>query len=308
MGLFDGKVAIVTGSGRGVGRAEAMLLASEGAKVVVNDLGGGVDGAGNDAKVADLVVQEIKDKGGQAAANYDDISSVEGADSLVWTALSKFGRLDILINNAGILRDKTLLNMTENDWDLVMKVHAKGTFLCTRAAARFMRTQGQGGAIVNTTSISGLAGNFGQANYGAAKLAIYGLTKICAMEFARNNIRVNCVSPSGFTRMVASIPGAGGSQLPDGVKMEDVNSVEPTARLAIFFASDQLSKKLTGRVMGSNGGIFGNKVCEYKMMISEGFEKKDGMLTLDELAANIDKMLFKEPDITMASGRSAPRT
>ncbi|MCG2750563.1 MAG: SDR family oxidoreductase [Desulfobacteraceae bacterium] len=306
MGLFDGKVAIVTGAGRGVGRSEAMLLAAEGAKVVVNDLGGGVDGAGNDAKVADLVVQEIKNAGGQAAANYDDISTVEGADSLVWTAQSKFGRLDILINNAGILRDKTLLNMTENDWDLVMKVHAKGTFVCTRAAARFMRTQGQGGAIINTTSISGLAGNFGQANYGAAKLAIYGLTKICAMEFARNNIRVNCVSPSGFTRMVASIPGAG-SQLPDGVKMEDVNSVEPTARLAIFFASD-LSKQLTGRVMGSNGGIYGNKVCEYKMMISEGYEKKDGMLTLEDLAANIDKVLFKEPDITMAAGRSAPRT
>ena len=306
MGLFDGKVAIVTGAGRGVGRAEAMLLAEEGAKVVVNDLGGGVDGSGKDAKVADLVVQEIKDAGGQAAANYDDISTVEGADSLVWTALSKFGQLDILINNAGILRDKTLLNMTENDWDLVLKVHAKGTFLCTRAAARIMRTQGKGGAIVNTTSISGLAGNFGQANYGAAKLGIYGLTKISAMEFSRNKIRVNCVSPSGFTRMVASIPGAG-SQLPEGVKIEDVNSVMPTARLAIFLASD-LAKNLTGRVMGSNGGIFGNKVCEYKMMISEGYEKKDGMLTLNDLADNIDKILFKEPDITMAAGRSAPRT
>ena len=306
MGLFDGKVAIVTGSGRGVGRAEAMLLAKEGAKVVINDLGGGVDGQGNDAKVADLVVQEIKDAGGQAAANYNDISTVEGADSLIWTALSKFGRVDILINNAGILRDKTLLNMGENDWDLVMQVHAKGSFLCTRAAARIMRTQGTGGAIINTTSISGLAGNFGQANYGAAKMGIYALTKISAMEFAKAGIRVNCVGPSGFTRMVASIPGAG-SNLPEGVKIEDVNSVEPTARLAIFLASD-LAKDLTGRVMGSNGGIFGNKVCEYKMMISEGYEKTDGMLTIEELAENIDKILFKEPDITMASGRSAPRS
>ena len=307
MGLFDGKVAIVTGAGRGVGRAEALLLAEEGAQVVVNDLGGGVDGSGNDAKVADLVVQEIKDAGGQGAANYNDISTIEGADGLVWTALSKFGKVDILINNAGILRDKTLLNMSEADWDIVLKVHTKGTFLCTRAAARIMKAQGTGGAIVNTTSISGLAGNFGQANYGAAKLGIYGLTKICAMEFARMGVRVNCVSPSGFTRMVASIPGAGGSDLPEGVKMEDVNSVLPTARLAIFFASD-LAKKLTGRVMGSNGGIFGNKCCEYKMTISEGYEKKDGMLTVEEIAENIDKILCKEPDITMASGRSAPRT
>ena len=306
MGLFDGKVAIVTGSGRGVGRAEAMLLAEEGAKVVINDLGGGVDGSGNDAKVADLVVQEIKDAGGQAAANYNDISTVEGADSLIWTALSKFGRVDILINNAGILRDKTLLNMGESDWDLVMQVHAKGSFLCTRAAARIMRTQGDGGAIVNTTSISGLAGNFGQANYGAAKMGIYALTKISAMEFAKAGIRVNCVGPSGFTRMVASIPGAG-SNLPEGVKIEDVNSVIPTARLAIFLASD-LAKDLTGRVMGSNGGIFGNKCCEYKMMISEGYEKKDGMLTIEELSENIDKILFKEPDITMGSGRAAPRS
>ena len=306
MGLFDGKVAIVTGAGRGVGRAEAMLLASEGAKVVVNDLGGGVDGSGNDAKVADLVVQEIKDAGGEAAGNYNDISSVEGADGLIWTALSKFGKVDILINNAGILRDKTLLNMAEADWDIVLKVHAKGTFLCTRAAARIMKAQGTGGAIVNTTSISGLAGNFGQANYGAAKLGIYALTKISAMEFARMGVRVNCVGPSGFTRMVASIPGAGGD-LPDGVKMEDVNSVLPTARLAAFLASD-LAKDLTGRVMGSNGGIFGNKCCEFKMTVSEGYEKKDGMLTIEDLAENIDKILCKEPDITMGSGRPTPRT
>lgn len=298
MGLFDGKAAIVTGAGRGVGKAEAMILAEEGASVVVNDLGGGVDGSGADAKVADLVVEEIKAAGGNAAANYSDISNIDGVDALIWTAMSKFGKLDVMINNAGILRDKTMLNMTEAEWDIVLQVHAKGTFLCSRAAARLMKTQGNGGAIINTTSISGLAGNFGQANYGAAKLAIYGLTKINAQEFARAGIRVNCVGPSGYTRMVASIPGAGMTE----EQAEQYSSVVPTARLAVFLASD-LAKDVTGRVMSSHGGTKINKISEFKMMNSEGFQKDDGMLSFQEIADNFDKMIFSEPDITMASGQ-----
>jgi len=299
MGLFDGKVAIVTGAGRGVGRAEALLLAQEGASVVVNDLGGTVDGAGRDTKVADQVVKEINEAGGKAAANYSDISDLDGADALIWTALSKFGRLDVLINNAGILRDRTALNMSVYDWDLVLQVHAKGTFLCSRAAARIMKTQGSGGAIVNTTSISGLAGNFGQSNYGAAKMAIYALTKIYAMEFVKVGIRVNCVSPSGWTRMVTSISGAKDRAKQE--EMEKIISVEPTARLAVYLASD-LAKKLTGRVMGSHGGIKGNKISEYKMINSEGVQKDGGMFTIEEIAENIDKMLCPEADITMRSG------
>ncbi|MCP4753274.1 MAG: SDR family oxidoreductase [Proteobacteria bacterium] len=297
MGLFDGKVAIVTGAGRGVGRAEAMLLASEGASVVVNDLGGGVGGDGKDAKVADEVVAEIKDAGGNAVANYSDISDLDGVDAMVWTATSKFGKLDIMINNAGILRDRSMLNMTEAEWDIVLKVHAKGTFLCSRAAARLMKTQGNGGAIVNTTSISGLAGNFGQANYGAAKLGIYAMTKINAMEFARAGIRVNCVSPSGYTRMVSSIPGVEMTEK----QAEEYSSVMPTATLAVFLASD-LAKDLTGRVMGSHGGSKINKISEYKMMNSEGFQKDGGMFSMQEIADNIEKMLFSEPDITMRAG------
>ncbi|MEE8399621.1 MAG: SDR family NAD(P)-dependent oxidoreductase [Desulfobacterales bacterium] len=296
MGLFDGKVAIVTGAGRGVGRAEAMILAEEGASVVVNDLGGSVDGTGKDAKVADEVVEEIKAAGGTAIANYSDISDLDGVDMLMWNALSKFKRLDVMINNAGILRDKTTLNMEEAEWDIVLKVHAKGTFLCSRAAGRIMKTQGDGGAIVNTTSISGLAGNFGQANYGAAKMAIYALTKINAQEFARAKIRVNCVGPSGFTRMVASIPGAGRG---DG-DTEKTSSVIPTARLAVYFASD-LAENITGRVMSSHGGTSINKISEYKMMNSEGLQK-DGMFDIQEIADNIDKMMFSEPDITMGAG------
>jgi len=258
MGLFDGKVAIVTGAGRGVGRAEAMILASEGASVVVNDLGGSVDGGGKSANVADEVVAEIKASGGNAAANYSDISELDGVDMLIWTAMSKFGKL---------------------------------------AAARLMKTQGEGGAIVNTTSISGLAGNFGQSNYGAAKLAIYGLTKINAMEFAKAGIRVNCVGPSGYTRMISSIPGVEMTEK----QAEEYSSVLPTANLAVFLASD-LAKDLTGRVMSSHGGSKINKISEYKMMNSEGFQKDDGMFSLQEIADNIDKMLFSEPDITMRAG------
>ena len=300
MGILDGKVAIVTGAGRGVGKAEAMLLAKEGAKVVVNDLGGTADGMGADIMVADEVVKEIKEAGGEAAANYSDISDLEGMDNLVWTALSKFGKLDIMINNAGILRDRTLLNMTETDWDLIMKVHAKGTFLGTRAAARIMRTQGTGGAIINTTSISGLAGNFGQANYGCAKSGIYSFTKIAAMELARYGIRVNCVGPSGFTRLVATIPGVGD-------RSGEASSVEPTARLAIFLCSD-MAKDLTGRVMSSHGGTLGNKLIEFKMVVSDGWQKDGGMATFDEIKENLDKILIKEPDLTMGSGAFTPKT
>ncbi len=305
MGLFDGKVAIVTGAGRGVGRAEAMLLAKEGAKVVVNDLGGTADGKGSDASIADVVVKEIKEAGGVAVADYSDISVLDGVDTMMWTALSKFGKLDILINNAGILRDRTLLNMPEADWDIVMRVHAKGTYLCTRAGARIMRTQGNGGVIINTTSVSGLCGNFGQSNYGAAKLAIYGITKISAMELARYGIRVNCVSPSGFTRLVATIPGVE-SRAKEGEKMEDISSVIPTARLAIYLASD-LAKDLTGRVMASHGGIKGNKITEFKMAVSEGMEKDGGMFTIDEISQNIDKILSPLPDLPMTAGAYVPK-
>lgn len=291
MGLLDEKVAVLTGAGRGVGKAEAMHLAKEGAKVVVNDLGATVDGIGAETMVADEVVKEIKDAGGNAVSDYSDIGTLEGADALIWTALTKFGRIDIMVNNAGILRDKTLLNMSEDDWDMVQKVHTKGTFLCTRAAGRAMKAQGQGGVIITTTSMSGLIGNFGQSNYGHAKAGFYGFTKIAAMELGRYGIRVHCVCPNAYTRMTSSLPGMQNIT-------EEMLSPESMAPLVVYLASD-LSKDYTGRVIGIHGGTIGTKAYEFKMSVSDGYFKKEGLQTVDDIANNIDKILISQPDLDM---------
>jgi NAD(P)-dependent dehydrogenase (short-subunit alcohol dehydrogenase family) len=293
MGLLDGKVAIVTGSGRGVGRAEALAMAKEGAKIVINDLGGGLDGKGERAMVADQVVEEIKAMGGQAASDYSDVGTLEGVDNMIWKALSKFGRLDVLVHNAGILRDKMLLNMEEEDWDLVQKVHARGTFLCTRAAGRVMRTQGQGGVIMNTTSMSGLIGNFGQANYSFAKAGMYGFTKTAAMELGRYGIRVHAICPNAYTRMTANLPGLKGIT-------EEMLDPATMAPLVVFLASD-LAKSLNGRVLLAHGGTRGVKVSEFKMSLANGFNKKDGIPTAQDIAENIDKVLIPGPDLEMST-------
>jgi NAD(P)-dependent dehydrogenase (short-subunit alcohol dehydrogenase family) len=293
MGLLEGKIAIITGAGRGIGRAEALAMVKEGAKVVINDLGGALDGTGKQAMVADEVVNEVVAVGGLAVADYSDVGTLEGVDNMIWKALSKFGRLDIMVNNAGILRDKMLLNMEENDWDLVQKVHSKGTFLCTRAAGRIMRAQGQGGVILNTTSMSGLIGNAGQANYSFAKAGMYGFTKTVAAELGRYGIRVHAICPNAYTRMTASLPGL------KGVTEEMLNPAT-VAPLAVFLASD-LSKNLTGRVILAHGGTIGVKVAEFKMTLSNGFNKKDGLPTPQDIADNIDRVMISEPDLEMMS-------
>ena len=293
MGLLEGKIAIITGAGRGIGRAEALAMVKEGAKVVINDLGGALDGTGKQAMVADEVVNEVVAMGGLAVADYSDVGTLEGVDNMIWKALSKFGRLDIMVNNAGILRDKMLLNMEENDWDLVQKVHSKGTFLCTRAAGRIMRAQGQGGVILNTTSMSGLIGNAGQANYSFAKAGMYGFTKTVAAELGRYGIRVHAICPNAYTRMTASLPGL------KGVTEEMLNPVT-VAPLAVFLASD-LSKNLTGRVILAHGGTIGVKVAEFKMTLSNGFNKKDSLPTPQDIADNIDRVMISEPDLEMMS-------
>jgi len=258
MKLLEGKVAIITGAGGGLGRSHALAFAAEGAKVVVNDPGVARDGGGGaGAKMADTVVAEIKKAGGEAVANYDSVA--DGGDKIVKTAVDAYGRVDILVNNAGILRDKTIHNMTDDMWDLVLAVHLRGTFVCTRAAAKVMKEKGSGGRIINTTSVAGLKGNFGQSNYSAAKAGIYGFTMTASMEFLKDGITVNAIAPIAKTRMTEDI-----DSIPAEYRPEEVSPV------VVFFASD-LAKDLTGRIIG----VHGRHLFEYRMENSEGREKKD---------------------------------
>lgn len=201
---FDERVAIVTGAGSGLGRCYALEFAKRGASVVVNDPGGALDGSGNNSAAADKVVAEITEAGGKAVASYDSVASVEGGKNIVRTAVDAFGSVDILVNNAGILRDKSFLKLTEDDWDAVMNVHVKGAFCVTQPAFAVMKEKGYG-RIVNTTSGAGLYGNFGQANYIAAKMALVGLMNSVATEGAKSNILCNCIAPVAASRMTENI-------------------------------------------------------------------------------------------------------
>ncbi|MCP5179759.1 MAG: SDR family NAD(P)-dependent oxidoreductase [Pseudomonadales bacterium] len=205
MGKLDGKVAIVTGAGGGLGRCHALGLAAEGAAVVVNDLGGARDGTGGGHSMADAVVAEIKAAGGRAVAQYGNVADAADAADLVKTAVDAFGRLDIVINNAGILRDRTFKKITHEEWDAVIAVHLRGTYLVTRAAWDVFMAQGEGGRIVNTSSTSGLIGNFGQTNYGAAKAGIAGFTRVLALEGMKYGITVNTLAPAAWTRMTEDL-------------------------------------------------------------------------------------------------------
>lgn len=201
---LDGRVVIVTGAGRGIGRGEAIALASEGAGIVVNDPGGAVDGSGASTSPADEVVEEILQLGGEAVANYDSVSTMQGGESIVRTAIDTFGRIDILVNNAGILRDRMVFNMTEEDWDAVLKVHLYGHFNTIRAVSPLFRQQ-RSGRIINTSSVAGLyATTYGQANYGAAKEGIVGLTRKVARDMGRYGVTCNCIRPSAGTRLTLS--------------------------------------------------------------------------------------------------------
>jgi NAD(P)-dependent dehydrogenase (short-subunit alcohol dehydrogenase family) len=201
---FDGRVAVVTGAGQGIGRIYAMELAARGAQVVVNDLGGARDGAGSDQSAADKVVAEIRAAGGQAVANYDSVATMEGGARTVQTAVDAYGKLDILVNNAGILRDKSFLKMTEEEWDMVIAVHLKGAFCVTQPAFRLMKAANYG-RIIFTSSTSGLYGNFGQTNYGAAKTGLVGLMNVLKLEASNYNIKVNTVAPTAYSRMTSDI-------------------------------------------------------------------------------------------------------
>ncbi len=239
MGMMDGKVVIVTGAGRGVGRGVALLMAAEGAQVVVNDIGAALDGSGGEQTPAQEVVREIEAAGGEAVANYDSVSEWASAEKIVQCALDTFGRIDAVVNNAGILRDVIFHKMTEADWDAVVNVMLKGTFNVSRHAANHFRKQ-ESGAFVHMTSTAGLIGAIGQANYAAAKLGIVGLSNTIARDMEKYRIRSNCIAPSGWTRMIASIPTDTPAQQKRVAQRMSVKP-EMNAPLTVFLCSDAAS-------------------------------------------------------------------
>jgi NAD(P)-dependent dehydrogenase (short-subunit alcohol dehydrogenase family) len=279
MGLLEGKVAVITGSGGGIGREHALAFAREGAKVVVNDLGCERDGTGKSTNLADKVVNEIKELGGVAVANYDSVATMEGGENIIKTAIENFGKIDILVNNAGILRDRTLLKMTEEEWDIVIAVHLKGTFSCTQAAARFMKENGIPGRIINTTSIAGIKGNFGQTNYAAAKAGIIGMTLVHSIELQKYGITVNAIAPIALTRLTADLP------MFKGITEEELGP-KYISPIVVYLASD-LAKNITGKIFG----IQGRKIFSYYTSETEGVTKSEGIWTPEEIHQNIDKII-----------------
>jgi len=248
--MLQDKVAVVTGAARGIGREIALLMARHGAAVVVNDYGGGADGTGGGSAPADEVVSAIKALGGRAVGNHESVASMAGGRSIVQTALDHFGRVDIVVNNAGILRDRMIFNMTEEEWDGVIDTHLKGCFAVTRAAVAHLREQ-KWGRIINMTSTSGLVGNVGQANYAAAKLGIVGFTKVVALDMARYNVTANCISPFAWTRMIGTIPTETETQK---ARVEKIKKMGPEhiAPVAVFLASEA-AKEVSGQVFGVRG-------------------------------------------------------
>ena len=258
MGALDGRVAIITGAGRGIGREHALLFAAEGAKLVVNDLGGSVDGAGDDRSAAQQVVDEITAMGGEAVASADDITDWDGGKQLVELAVEAYGDLHVLVNNAGILRDRMLVNMSEDDWDAVVQVHLKGHFVPTRHAAAYWREQTKAGqavraSVINTSSTSGLLGNPGQSNYGAAKAGIAAFTTIAAGELVRYGVRVNAIAPAARTRMTEQTPGLSDLvQAPTDAAVFDSWAPGNVSPLAAYLATEGCPA--TGRVYFVQGG------------------------------------------------------
>lgn len=281
MGHLDGKVAVITGAGGGLGRVYALLFAKEGAHVVVNDPGVSRDGTGG-GDAAEQVVAEILQAGGKAVACRDAVGSAESAQRIVQTAVDHFGRIDVLVNNAGILRDRTILNMTEEEWDQVIQIHLKGNFTCLQAAARQMKAQGTGGRIINVTSIAGLLGSFGQANYSAAKAGIYALTRTAAMELMKFKITVNAVAPLAMTRMLESAP-----QFSDG-KANQSLTLDQVAPVVAFLASDAAAD-ITAQIIG----IEGEQLFAYRMMTTHGTTRygSDGPWSIADVAAAMPQVL-----------------
>ena len=253
MGVLNGKIAVVTGAGRGIGREIALDFVRAGAKVVVNDLGAAPDGTGA-ARVADEVVEEIHKLGGEAVANYDSVATVAGGEAIFQAAIDAFGALDILVNNAGILRDRTIFKMTEEDWDAVIAVHLKGHYCCTAPFARYIRdTNRRGCRILNFSSVSGLFGNFGQSNYGAAKAGIAGFSRVLALELAKYECTVNTISPGAATRLTIPLMEGRGDEVADD---DWTRGPEQIAPVCTWLASEA-GKGWTGQIVNSMRGTLG---------------------------------------------------
>ena len=264
MGSLDNKVAIVTGAGGGLGRAHALLLAREGASVVVNDLGGARDGTGSGQSMADSVVDEIVAAGGKAVANYGSVTDDAAAESMVTTAKEAFGRVDILVNNAGILRDRSFKNMTDAEWDAVIDVHLRGAYLATKHVWAALLEQGEGGRIVMTSSTSGLIGNFGQANYGAAKAGLAGFMRVLALEGMKYGITVNVLAPAALSRMTEDL-------MPDTPELAERMAPEKVSPTVVWLCTDDAAS-----VTGRQFCVSGNRTTLLSWQ-TDGIAEKDAM-------------------------------
>jgi NAD(P)-dependent dehydrogenase (short-subunit alcohol dehydrogenase family) len=304
VGICDGRVVIITGAGRGIGREHALEFANQGAKVVVNDLGAEVDGTGSSDGPSGAVVDEIRGMGGEAVADGEDVSDYEGAGRLIQRAITTFGGLDVLVNNAGILRDRMLVNMTIEEWDAVIRVHLRGTFAPTRHAVEYWRNRSKAGdsndaRIINTTSPSGIYGNVGQTNYGAAKAGIASMTIIAAMELGRYGVTVNAIAPAALTRMTENLGmgTASASRKPDDFDARDPANIAP---LVVWLGSAE-SAGITGRVFNVRGG---------NISVAEGWvagpgASKDDRWDAAELGGIVSDLVAKAaPNATMRGTRS----
>jgi NAD(P)-dependent dehydrogenase (short-subunit alcohol dehydrogenase family) len=290
MGALDGRVAIITGAGRGLGREHALLFAAEGAKVVVNDLGGAADGTGDDRTPAQQVVGEIEAMGGEAVANADNVADWEGGQRLINAAIERFGDLDILVNNAGILRDRVLVNMTEAEWDSVVAVHMKGHFVPTRWAAAYWREQFKAGVVkprnlVHTSSTSGLFSNPGQSNYGAAKSGIATFSQIVAKELSRYEVKSNCIAPAARTRLTLATPGLG-EMIKEPEKSDEFDVWDPAnvSPLVAYLASADCA--FTGETFFVQGG----QVKKFQSWTFADSVERDDRWTVSELAEALGKL------------------
>ena len=300
MGVLDGRVAVVTGSGRGIGRGIAMLYAAEGAKVIVNDPGVAVDGSGHDEGPAAQVVNEIKEAGGEATANFDSVAEFSGGENLIKQAVDTYGRIDILVNPAGILRDRMVFNMTHQEWDDVIAVHLKGHYNTIKSASVLMRQQ-RFGRIINFSSTSGLIGNTGQVNYGAAKAGIAGITRVVSKDLGRYGVTCNAISPGAATRMTATVPdaarelrsqagvqGAGGNQQP-AVSPFTRREPDDVAPMALFLASDD-AWDINGQIFLTSGGSVG--LMQHPTAERTVF--KNGHWEMSELDDAVHNVLLKD--------------